>query len=229
MDQKRLEQLNKIDIFSCLGPKGLADIASRLAFREFARGEVILSEEDANSYMYAVIRGKVRVFQTTEDGKEAVLAIHGEGNFFGELSLIDGKTSPATVAATEDSTIALVSKKDFDALLQNHEFLQGLLKSLCSRLRDSWKRIQLLGIKNAEERLRMLLFLLSEEPGAEASSDGVVLGMRLTHQNIADMAGLTRETVTRTIDKWLKKGTILMDKQKRICISKTLLKKEFDL
>jgi CRP/FNR family transcriptional regulator len=229
MNKGQLEQLQKIELFSFLGAKELEDIAPRITLREFAKNEVILSEEDANFYMYAVIRGKVRVFQTAEDGKEAVLAIHGEGNFFGELSLVDGKTSPATVAATEETVVALISKKDFDALLKHQQFLEGLLKSFCDRLRDSWRRIQMLGMKNAEERVRTLLYLLSEEHSAVRDPDGITLGVRLTHQNIADMSGLTRETVTRVMDKWIKKGEVTLDGNRRIRLEKGFCEKNFNL
>jgi len=81
----------------------------------------------------------------TEEGKEIILAVHQAGDFFGEMSLIDGKTTPASVIATEDSLVAIISKKDFySILLVQNKLTISLLKIFCSRLRKSWDTIQLL-------------------------------------------------------------------------------------
>ena len=85
--------------------------------------------------MYIILGGKVKVVQTTEDGREILLAIHQSGDFFGEMSFIDGKTSPATVLATENSVAAIVSRKDFYSVLETQKkVLNNLLLILCSRL-----------------------------------------------------------------------------------------------
>lgn len=225
MKDEGLRQLSRIELFSFLHPEELKEIAPRISFKEFAKNEIILYEEDTNSFMYAVIEGKLKVFQTAEDGKEAVLAFHGAGMFFGEMSLLDGKTAPATVAALENSTVALISKQDFTALLEHKSFRDGLLKVMCLRLRESWRRIQMLGAKHADQRIRMLLYMLAEDSNAERCKDGITLGMRLTHQNIADLTGLTRETVTRVLDRWMKTGELTMDDDKKICLPDGFLKK----
>jgi CRP/FNR family cyclic AMP-dependent transcriptional regulator len=229
MKDNRLSQLCSIELFSCLSLEDLREIAPRISFKEFAKNEIILHEEDTHSFMYAVIDGKLKVYQTAEDGKEAVVAFHGAGMFFGEMSLIDGRTAPATVAAVENSTVALVSKKDFEVLLQHKSFLDGLLKVLCLRLRDSWRRIQMLGAKHADQRIRMLLCMLAEDSSSERSKGYVTLGMRLTHQNIADLTGLTRETVTRVIDRWIKSGEVSLDEDRKICLSDAFLEKRLTL
>jgi CRP/FNR family cyclic AMP-dependent transcriptional regulator len=166
----------------------------------------------------------VKVIQATEDGKEIILAIHKTSEFFGEISLIDGKTSPATVQASEDSFIAFISKKDFYSLLSTqNKVLDTLLQILCSRLRDSWKRIYLLNFKHASERVKMLFLSLSLENG-KRTDEGVQLNLKLTHQEIADMTGLTRESVTRVLDKLQKDGEVAI-KNKQIYLSSQFLHK----
>ena len=169
--------------------------------------------QDTNNFMYMVLYGKLKVVQATREGKEIILAIHQSGQFFGEISLIDGKTSPATVMAAEDSLIALVSKRDFHDLLASHsKVLYNLLQIMCSRLRDSWDKLKMLTFKDPAERIRSLFLMLSLQP-KEKTREGTVLNVRLTHQDIADMTGLTRETVTRIMNKWQHSGKVTVKSQ----------------
>ncbi len=227
MEEKyRIEFLKKIQLFSSLTDEELRQISDRMIIKRFKKNEVILYEEDTNEFMYIILSGKVKVVRTTEDGKEIILAIHQSGNFFGEMSLIDGKTVPATVRATEDSITAIVSKKDFYSMLfTHHKVLKQLLQILCSRLRESWEKIQLLNFNNASQRIRMLLLMLSDEY-AKKTTEGLTLSIKLTHQDIADMTGMTRETVTRIIDKWQKKGEITILENKFIRLNSHFLQKD---
>jgi CRP/FNR family transcriptional regulator len=154
----KIDFLRNIKLFSSLSDEELLMISNKVFIEEFRKNEVILQEEDTNEFMYIILFGNVKVTQTTKDGKEIILSMHKSEDFFGEISLIDGKTSPATVTATDNSLIAIVSKKDFYALIFNQgKVLENLLTILCSRLRDSWKRIELLNFKNASDRIKMIL------------------------------------------------------------------------
>jgi CRP/FNR family transcriptional regulator len=228
MEKIKIEFLKNIQLFSSLTNEELLHISSRVIVKEFKKNEVILYEQDTNEFMYIIVFGKVKVIRTTKDGKEIILATHKSNELFGEISLIDGKTSPATVSATEDSHIAIISKKDFYFLLSNQsKVLEKMLQILCSRLRESWKMIQILNFKNASQRIKMLFLMLSYDNGKK-TSEGVILDIKLTHQNIADMVGLTRETVTRIIDKWKKNGEIKVLKNKCILLSHDFLQKDLE-
>lgn len=220
-----LKQLKSIEFFSALDEDELRGLAGNLKIERFARNKTILYEEDTNRYMYIILEGKVKVVQVSEEGKETILAMHKAGEFFGEMSLIDGKTVPAAVIATEDTVTAIISKQDFYSLiLSEGKMLEGLLKILCSRLRHSWDMIQILNFKNAAQRLRMLFYRLSDEHGRE-TPDGITLELRLTHKDIANMAGITRETATRIIDRWVKAGEIGILKNKHICLNRGFIQK----
>jgi len=225
----KIDFLRNIKLFSTLSDEELYKISNKVNIEEFKKNEVILHEEDTNEFMYIILFGNVRVTQTTKDGKEIILSIHKSDDFFGEISLIDGKTSPATVTATENSLIAIVSKKDFYSLIFNQsKVLENLLKILCSRLRDSWKRIELLNFKNASDRIKMIFLMLSYDNGKK-TDEGIILNIKITHQNIADMTGLTRETVTRILDKWQASGEITMLKNKIIRLNHSFLKEEYTM
>ncbi len=222
-DDNRIECLLKISLFSSLTATELHQIRDKIIIKKFKKNEIILREENTNAFMYIILDGEAKVIQTTDAGKEIILSVHQAGDFFGELSLIDGKTAPATVCATRDSVTAIISKNDFFLLLHNQEkVLENLLRILCSRLRDSIKKIQILNFNNASQRVKMLFLMLSESFG-EKGKEGTVLKIKLIHQDIADMTGLTRETVTRVLDKWQRGGEIQIQKNKYI-----LLKPEFE-
>jgi CRP/FNR family cyclic AMP-dependent transcriptional regulator len=112
--------------------------------------------------------------------------------------------------------IAIISRSDFYSLLHSQKkMMENLLEILCSRLRESWKKIQMLNFNDAAQRIKMLLLILSEDYG-EKTQSGTTLRIKLIHQNVADMTGLTRETVTRVLDKWKKTGEIRITKDKFI-------------
>jgi len=202
-----IEFLKEIELFSSLTDDELREISRRVTVKKFKKNQTILYEEDTNEYMYIIFDGGVKAVQTTEEGKEIILAMHNSGDFFGEISLLDGKTIPARVLATKDSIIAIISKRDFYFLLSYNKVAIKMSQILCSRLRESWAKVQMLNFNNASQRVKMLLIMLSDKYGSK-SDGGVILNIKLTHQDIAEMSGMTRETVTRVIDKLQKGGEI---------------------
>ena len=222
-DLHRHNGLNKIEIFSSLTEDELHQVRDQVTIKKFKKNDIILREENTNEYMYIILEGEAKVVQVTDEGKEIIVTMHKMGDFFGELSLIDGRTAPATVTAIKDSVTAIISKRDFYSLLYGQKkVLDNLLHILSSRLREAWKRIQLLNFNNASQRVKMLLIMLSETYGIETPT-GTELNIKLIHQDIADMTGLTRETVTRVLDKWQKTGEITVLKNKHI-----MLRPEFE-
>jgi len=221
--------LRNVQLFSSLTDQELLQISEKIRIKTFRKNETILHEEDTNEYMYTILSGKVKVIQTSEDGKETILAMHKTGDFFGEMSLIDGKTMPATVLAMEETLTAIISKQEFILLISMQgKVLEKLLIILCTRLRESWNKIQMLNFNNAAQRIKMLFSMLSAEYG-EKSVDAITLNIKLTHQDIANMAGVTRETVTRVIDKWQRDKEITVLKNKIIRFHPDFFKKDLQL
>jgi len=214
-EEDKIEFLKSIELFSSLTDDELREITGSIVIKKFGKGQTILYEEDTNEYMYIIFEGEVKAIQTTEEGKEIILAMHGSGDFFGEISLLDGKTIPARVLATKDSITAIISKKGFYSLLGHNKVAIKMSQILCSRLRESWAKVQMLNFNNASQRVKMLLIMLSDKYGIK-SDEGIILEIKLTHQDLAEMSGMTRETVTRVIDKLQKSGEIEVLKNKVI-------------
>lgn len=221
--------IHSIPFFSGLNPDDASRIEHLVMKKHFAKGQVVLFEEDTSNYMYIIFSGKVRVVQHSSEGKERILAIHKRGDYFGELSLFDGKTQPATVISIEESEIGLLSKKDFDKLLiGNEKILLELLSSLCMRLRESWVMLKIMSFADAEERVRAVLKNMSKIYGVK-DQRGILVALKLTHKDIANYASVSRETVTRLINRFTREGEIEILEKKYILIKPIFMKKDHSL
>ncbi len=193
--------IKNVPFFSELTATETDKIEQFIKIKHYSKDQVVLYEEDTSNYMYLVYSGKVRVVKVYEDGREQIITIHKKNDFFGEMSLLDGKTAPATVIAHEESVIGLLSKDDFEQHLLNSEGIRSrVIDLLCERLRDSWAMIRILSIDNAEQRLMAVLDRLQEVYGVK-DGRGVIINVKLTHQQIANYASISRETVTRNLNR----------------------------
>ena len=208
--------------FLChLGETELTRLSNVVREHRFARNEIILCEEDAQRYMYVVNSGKVKVVQSSITGKEKILAIHKKGDYFGEMALLDGHASPATVIAMEESVIALVSRDDFvNSFLAEGKIVQDIIAMLCSRLREAWFMIRVMSFANAEERVHSVLEHLCGRYGIK-DSRGTILPIKLTHKEIAEYASLSRETVSRQLKQMERAGEIEVLPNRTILLKKS--------
>jgi len=214
-----------VPFFSTLTSEALCEVERVIVKKNFTKGQIILFEEDSSSYMYLVFSGKVRVVQLTEEGREHILTIHKKNDFFGEMALLDGKTSPATIIAHEAAVIGLLSKNDFEKhLLSNDEIRTKIVDLLCARLRDSWAMIRILSFNNAEQRIMAVLDRLKGLYGVK-DQRGDILDLKLTHSQIANYASVTRETVTRVLNRLEKEAVIQVLEGKTILLTPLFYKK----
>jgi len=207
MNGKTVSQKNSgnlimnIPLFADLSNEEVELIEGIIVKKNFVKDQIVLLEEEAANCMYIVYAGKVRVVKQSTEGREQILTIHKKNECFGELSLLDGKTSPATVIAHEDAVIGLLSKNDFEQLLLDHEVIRNkIIALLCTSLRESWTMIKILSFDNAEQRILAALDRMQQLYGL-VDGRGVIVNVRLTHQQIANFASVTRETVTRVLKR----------------------------
>lgn len=212
-------RFREASIFRGISDEELEDAAKRIMLKSFHKHDTILYEDDANNYMYIILDGMVKVVQITEDGREVVIAIHKSGDSFGEISMIDGKAAYASVIAMQDTTVGLVRKDEFlNMLRMNPRIFENVLKIVCAKFRQTLYPVRISNIRSSLGKVKTLLTWLAGDYG-KVKSDGVSLDIRLTHQIIADMTGLTRETVTRGMDKLRNERQIVLD-GKRICLTR---------
>lgn len=219
------EVLKNIPFFSCMNKNELAEIEKLLVPKRINKNQVVLFEEDTPNYMYVVYSGKVRAVHQSEDGKERILAIHKRGDFFGEMGLLDGKTSPASVIAMEDTEIGLLAKQDFEKfMLKNNNVLLNIITMLCARFRESLLMLKAMSFANAEQRLREVLNSMARLYGIK-DQRGVMISLKLTHKQIADYASVSRETATRLLGKLTNDGEIEILTNKNILVKANFFNK----
>ena len=217
--------IKSISLFVTLSDEELSELKRIVVKKRFSKDEMILLEEDTSNYMYFIYSGKVKAVQISEDGREQILAIHKKGESFGEMSLLDGKTSPATVIAIEDVDIGLISKNDFERyLLKNSKVLKQIISLLSSRLREAWLRLKVLSFADSDHRVMAVLKLLGEQNGIK-DMRGIIISIKLTHKDIAAYASVSRETVTRLFDKLLKSKEIEILSDKHILLKTSFIEK----
>ena len=194
-----LDHLKSVPIFADLSLSDLEKIANKMISRNYNKGQVILLEESKGETFFVIKTGEVKVTKLSDDGREVILAILGDSDFFGEMSLLDGEGRSANIVANEDSTALTLSRNDFLSCLESYPKIAiSLLEELAVRLRKSDKHIESLSLSDSEHRIGITIARLAEEIGT--IKKGVVSIKKLPfQQDIANMAGTSRETVSRTI------------------------------
>ena len=210
--------IRRVPLFSTLSDFEYKNIEHIFLIRSYRKNQVIFLEEETGTYMYIVLAGKLKITKSTPGGKENILAIHRPGDFFGEMALLDGKTSPATVSAMEDCRIASISKTDFSNLLMtNGKVVNQIIQVLCARLRQVWAQIQALSYSSADARIRGGVMELARKHGVP-DSRGIIIDLKITHQEMAEMVGTSRETVTRALARLRDQGILQFEGRRMILL-----------
>src|SRR5690606_20014567 len=194
-----------------LDESALERIAKTGIQKNYKRDSVILFEHEAGSALFIIISGKVKVSRFSDDGKEVIISILGESDIFGEMSLLDGQARSAHVTAMENSNIFIFKREDFlDLLRSNPEVAIALLQELTRRLRAADIKIKSLSLKDAEGKVATVLLQLADEIGR--IKQGTVEIEKLPFQHdLANLAGTSRETISRTLHSFAKKGLVELD------------------
>lgn len=186
--------LSEVPLFSQLRESDIDRLANVTQERSYPKNSLILFADDPSDALYVVLTGQVKIVIGAEDGREVILAIHGEGEFFGEMSLIDDEPRSAHVIAMESSKLLILRRDDFNRCLREMpEIATGLLRALCRRLRQADSMIGSLVLLDVPGRVARLLLEMADK------YDGENIKQRLTHHMIAQMIGSSRETVSRTM------------------------------
>ena len=194
----KLSLLQSVPIFSDLSPSDLNKIAQRMIRRTYTKGQMILLEDDLGQTFFVIAEGSVKITRLSDDGREVILAMLGESDFFGEMSLLDGAGRSANVVALESSEVLTLARNDFLEILQEYPKISiSLLEELTQRIRKSDQQIESLSLSDVEQRIGITLIRLAEELGT-IKHGTVEINDLPYQQDIANMAGTSRETVSRT-------------------------------
>ena len=172
----------------------LSEIAARGGMRRFPAHAILINEGDSSDSLYFVVEGRLKAFTTSEDGREVVLAEHGPGEYFGELSLDGGRRS-ASIKALEPCCCRIVPGSELRHFLAEHpDFAMHLARRLIRMVRRLTEQVHALAVQDVYGRLARVLMEASDPVGSER-----VTRHRMTQQDIADRIGSSREMVNRVL------------------------------
>lgn len=209
--------LKNVPLFSSIPDEQLEKISSVLIPKSYSKDALIVLENDSGDSLYIIKEGKVKITRYSDDGGEVILTILGEDDFFGEMSLIDGEVRSANVVALENTSVYILTRTDLFGLIEkNPSIAIAMLEEMAGRLRKSDKYIKGLSLNDAETRVGMTLYNLSEQMGTIKNGEVTIEKMPF-QQDIANMSGTTRETVSRML-KLLEDKNIIAKQGRTIII-----------
>jgi CRP-like cAMP-binding protein len=183
------------------------DLASATE-QSFARGMTIVRAHEPARAAFIVREGGVKEIQNTPEGKEVILAMHGPGDLFGDLGLYDGEQAPASAVAMVATRVLMVPKEAWQQLCDSdHAFAKSVRVQLARRVTDAWRLVRMLSRYTTEARLKSALIMLAERWG-QPREEGIEIALDLTHRTLADLAGASREKVTRALGLLSQKGLV---------------------
>ena len=205
--------LSEIPFFALLDDQERAQLAERLDVIKVETGKSLFSYCDPGGSLYIVREGEVELFFKNDTGERIVLETATAGHFFGEMSLLDGQPRSASATALLPTRLLVLDREHFQRyVLAQARIVAKLLRELSKRLRGADQAIENLALGSVHDRLSHLLGHLGRRSPLK---NGVgVVERSPTHQELAEMVGSSRETVTRTLAGMEKAGLIAIDRRR---------------
>lgn len=221
--QQTVWHLRRCDLFSNLSEQSLAKIETRCRARKFAaRTPVYLPSELADS-VFLLTSGMAKICNLTNDGKQSILAFVEPGELFGELAVFERETREEYVETVEASTVVMIPTRELQELVtQDHGVAISLTKMIGLRRHRIERRLKNLLFLSNRERLVHLLLDLAEQFGIDGE-EGIQLRIKLAHQEIANLMGSTRETVTILLGQLKEEGLIEIGRKRIVLLDASRL------
>jgi CRP/FNR family transcriptional regulator len=203
--------LAQTPLLATLSQPELQNLAARTVRKLFSSGELIFSEGEPCNGLHIIARGKVRIFKTSVNGREQVLALNGPGESVAELPVFDGGPFPASAMAVDDTEMAFISRRDFQGYCMEHpEVSLKVLSVVGGRLRRLVGIIEELSFTTIRQRLISVLVKLAQSEGKK-SPQGIEFLLPATHQELANQLGTVRELISRNLMRLQAEGLIEVD------------------
>jgi CRP/FNR family cyclic AMP-dependent transcriptional regulator len=212
-----LEYLRNIPVFEDLAPADLALISQVTIERRFRKNGTIFMEGDPGEGFHYIRSGKVKVVKMAADGREHIINILGPGEVFAEVLLFNDAPYPATAVAVEDSAIGIIRNSDLEAVLIGHPRIAvHVIKVMSKKLLFAQMKIKSLAFSDSNAKIAQALENLARRHGKKTGR-GLEIAIDITRQDVANLTGTTRETVSRVFTI-MKKDKVLDDDERRIIV-----------
>jgi len=200
--------LARVCIFKDLDEVALTDLTRRMVIRKVQMHASIVAQDEIGEALFVMLSGRAKVTLVAESGREVTLSVLRPADFFGEMSIFDGAPRSANVVALEPVTVLALGKADLMTHLRAYPSTAiNLAAELSRRLRRADEIIARLALQDVEGRLVAQLLELAQEDGVEIP-DGLLIRRRPTQQELANMVGSCRETISRTFNMLARRGLI---------------------
>jgi CRP/FNR family cyclic AMP-dependent transcriptional regulator len=184
-------------------------LLSKARPRQLAAGEVLFVAGDPGDGFYRLDEGLLKVTIASQGGAERILAILGPGSIVGDLAIIDGLPRSATVTALRDCKLHFVSRSAFSAFAaQEPNIYKYLVKMLAARLRDTDEIVAAESFLPLKGRVARALLELADGFGHNVGGGRVVIRQKVSQRDLAAMAGIARENVSRMMNEWMREKII---------------------
>lgn len=214
--------LRKVSLFADLDDQQLEQVASIIVTRKYRKRMILFTEGETGDTIYFVKSGLVKVAKTTEDGREQILHLMGPGDILGEAVIFDSGGYPASAEVMEDSEICLMRNPDLEQLLIRHvEIAVSLIKVLSRRLKEAQHKVRDLALKDAYARTAGILMKLAGN--SPVSPQGIEIKPDLSRQELANIVGTSRETVSRILSDFQQQKILVVERNKVIVVNKEKL------
>lgn len=205
---EKIAYLNQIDLFRHLSGEELQAVDRMAALHAVPRGSRLLDPARFEPALYLLKRGYVRLYRVSPEGRQLTVSLLGPGNVFGELEGLSTGTRHSFAEAVTDVLVCVLREADLDRLMRAYpEVAVRMVRVLSSRLRELEDLLERLALSTVRTRLLHLLVKLAESFGVPEGRY-VRLDIGLTHQDLADMVGSSRETVTLTLQELARNGVV---------------------
>ena len=203
-----MQLLERVPFLAALSDADRQWLAQRVRRRNYARGDIIFQKDDPGEALFIVESGSVRIHVTGTQGTDLTLAVMNPNDFFGDMSLLDGKPRSASASAVTDCQLIVLERDHFTELVRKRpDAALAVLARVTSRLRGSDQMASDLAFLDAAGRLARRLLEIAEQSGVQRE-DGVLLNVRITQEELATMIGVTRESVNRNLSEFRRLGLI---------------------
>ncbi len=208
------EIIKQIPIFKTLSDSDLNDLVSSLRLKSLKQGQTLFWKGDEGTALYIVKKGTIKIVLPSTEGDEIIVTMFSEGDFFGEMALLDGEPRSADAVAIEPSEVFILSRNNFLSFLQsNVNAIKSTLSLLSKRLRRTDDMLENTCFLNISARLVKKLIELAESHGRTKGSE-VLIDLSLTQKELGDMIGATRESVNKELKALRKQGLIITEESK---------------
>ena len=209
--------LQDLDLFEGVPETDIGALENHAVLRRYPKNTIVVMEDDTQSQLFVIRSGKVRVFANDEEGKQVTLKHMGPGEYFGELSVLDRHPRSASIASLTDVELLTIAGETFrDVALAHPKLLMSVAEHLVSTVRGLTESVKDMALLDVYGRVTRVLQRLSEE-GTHSGEP------KVTHQDIANMVGASREMVSRVM-KELVRGDYIDLTGGRVQINKPLPK-----